>query len=72
MTARPVPDRGVSVSKEFDLGTKGNPVEGRLRLPGSATDALAALDDLIATSIIGRQEFARNLGLSVTDLVCFA
>ncbi|GAA3026955.1 MarR family winged helix-turn-helix transcriptional regulator [Streptomyces glomeratus] len=47
-------------------------MEGRLRLPGSATDALAALDDLIATSIIGRQEFARTLGLSVTDLVCFA
>ncbi|MEU6369805.1 MarR family transcriptional regulator [Streptomyces sp. NPDC046931] len=47
-------------------------MEGRLHLPASAADALAAMDDLIATSIVGQQEFARNLGLSVTDLICFA
>jgi DNA-binding MarR family transcriptional regulator len=38
----------------------------------SASDALSAMDDLIATSIVGQQELARNLGLSITDLVCFA
>ncbi|MBE4739148.1 MULTISPECIES: MarR family winged helix-turn-helix transcriptional regulator [Streptomyces] len=35
-------------------------------------DAIGAMDGLIATMIVGQQEFARNLGLSVTDLVCFA
>ncbi|WP_371582005.1 MarR family winged helix-turn-helix transcriptional regulator [Streptomyces sp. NBC_01314] len=35
-------------------------------------DAISAMDGLIATMIVGQQEFARNLGLSVTDLVCFA
>ncbi|MFD3695352.1 MarR family winged helix-turn-helix transcriptional regulator [Streptomyces sp. NPDC058646] len=41
--------------------------------PGAtAADAIAAMDGLIATSIVGQQEFARKLGVSVTDLVCFA
>ncbi|WP_405707141.1 MarR family transcriptional regulator [Streptomyces xanthophaeus] len=41
--------------------------------PGAtALDAIGAMDDLVAVSIVGQQEFARNLGLSVTDLVCFA
>jgi DNA-binding MarR family transcriptional regulator len=35
-------------------------------------EAIGAMDGLIATMIVGQQEFARNLGLSVTDLVCFA
>ncbi|WP_216591847.1 MarR family winged helix-turn-helix transcriptional regulator [Streptomyces brasiliscabiei] len=35
-------------------------------------DAIGAMDGLIATMIVGQQEFARKLGLSVTDLVCFA
>jgi DNA-binding MarR family transcriptional regulator len=39
---------------------------------GTASDALSAMDDLIATNIVAQQEFARNLGLSVTDLICFA
>ncbi|WP_406136185.1 MarR family winged helix-turn-helix transcriptional regulator [Streptomyces sp. NBC_01089] len=38
----------------------------------SASDAISAMDGLIATSLVGQQEFARNLGLSVTDLICFA
>lgn len=35
-------------------------------------EAIRAMDGLVATMIVGQQEFARNLGLSVTDLVCFA
>ncbi|TQE36516.1 MarR family winged helix-turn-helix transcriptional regulator [Streptomyces ipomoeae] len=38
----------------------------------SVPDAISAMDGLIATMLVGQQEFARNLGLSVTDLVCFA
>lgn len=41
--------------------------------PGAtAADAIGAMDHLIATSLVGQQEFARKLGLNVTDLVCFA
>lgn len=35
-------------------------------------DAIGAMDRMIATMIVGQQEFARRFGLSVTDLVCFA
>ncbi|MER6155792.1 MarR family transcriptional regulator [Streptomyces sp. NPDC001868] len=42
--------------------------ERRPTVPG----AISAMDGLIATMIVGQQEFARKLGLSVTDLVCFA
>lgn len=38
----------------------------------TAADAIGALDDLVATNLVGRQELARNLDLSVKDLVCFA
>lgn len=47
-------------------------MEGKNRPAASTSDAITAMDDLIATSIVGQQEFARNLGLSVTDLICFA
>ncbi|MCL7377668.1 MarR family winged helix-turn-helix transcriptional regulator [Streptomyces sp. 35G-GA-8] len=47
-------------------------MEGKPRSAASASDASSALDDLVASRIVGQQEFARNLGLSVTDLVCFA
>ncbi|GHG74709.1 MarR family winged helix-turn-helix transcriptional regulator [Streptomyces griseocarneus] len=47
-------------------------MEGKNRPAASASDAISAMDGLIATSIVGQQEFARNLGLSVTDLICFA
>ncbi|OQR60775.1 MarR family transcriptional regulator [Streptomyces maremycinicus] len=33
--------------------------------------ALAAMDDLIAASMVGQQEMAQRLGLNVTDLTCF-
>lgn len=46
--------------------------QGKPRPAVSAADAIGALDDLVATNLIGRQELARNLGLSVKDLVCFA
>ncbi|MEW2524763.1 MarR family transcriptional regulator [Streptomyces sp. NPDC047071] len=47
-------------------------MEGKRHPSASAQDVVAAVDDLVATSVIGQQEFARNLGLSVTDLICFA
>ncbi|MGW6605365.1 MarR family winged helix-turn-helix transcriptional regulator [Streptomyces sp. NPDC055036] len=47
-------------------------MEGKPRPAASASDASSALDDLVASRIVGQQEFARNLGLSVTDLICFA
>ncbi|MEU5050192.1 MarR family transcriptional regulator [Streptomyces sp. NPDC021096] len=47
-------------------------MEGKNRPAATASDAISAMDGLIATSIVGQQEFARNLGLSVTDLICFA
>ncbi|MFE9659868.1 MarR family transcriptional regulator [Streptomyces sp. NPDC005955] len=47
-------------------------MEGKPRPVASAADVLSALDDLVATNIVGKQEFARNLGLSITDLTCFA
>ncbi|MCX4763328.1 MarR family transcriptional regulator [Streptomyces sp. NBC_01275] len=34
--------------------------------------ALAAMDDLIAASMVGQQEMAQRLGLNVSDLTCFA
>ncbi|MFG2502311.1 MarR family winged helix-turn-helix transcriptional regulator [Streptomyces sp. NPDC048441] len=47
-------------------------MEGKPRPTAAAAEAIAALDDLVATNLVGREEFARNLGLSVKDLVCFA
>ncbi|MFV0131889.1 MarR family winged helix-turn-helix transcriptional regulator [Streptomyces sp. HMX87] len=46
-------------------------MEGKPR-PAVSSEAINALDDLIATSILGHQEFARKLGLNTTDLICFA
>lgn len=42
------------------------------RPAATAAQALAAMDDLIATSMVGQQEMAQRLGLNVTDLTCFA
>lgn len=42
------------------------------RPEASVPAAISAMDDLMATSMVAQQEFARNLGLSPTDLVCFA
>ncbi|MFF4956113.1 MarR family winged helix-turn-helix transcriptional regulator [Streptomyces sp. NPDC001222] len=46
-------------------------MEGKSRPAASASDAICALHDLVATSVVGQQELARNLGLSVMDLICF-
>ncbi|GAA0296270.1 MarR family transcriptional regulator [Streptomyces polychromogenes] len=47
-------------------------MEGTPRPETSVPAAISAMDDLIATSMVAQQEFARNLGLSPTDLICFA
>ncbi|MFJ5552177.1 MarR family winged helix-turn-helix transcriptional regulator [Streptomyces sp. NPDC093225] len=47
-------------------------MEGTIRPAASPAEAISAMDHLIATSMVGQQEFARQLGLGVTDLVCFA
>ncbi|MFJ3928362.1 MarR family winged helix-turn-helix transcriptional regulator [Streptomyces sp. NPDC090022] len=47
-------------------------MEGTLRPAASPAEAISAMDRLIATSMVGQQEFARNLGLGATDLICFA
>ncbi|MGW1024813.1 MarR family winged helix-turn-helix transcriptional regulator [Streptomyces sp. NPDC002577] len=47
-------------------------MDGNPRPAASVPDAISAMDTLIATSMVGQQEFARDLGLSVTDLICFA
>ncbi|MFD5570331.1 MarR family winged helix-turn-helix transcriptional regulator [Streptomyces cadmiisoli] len=41
------------------------------RPPATAAEALSAMDDLIAASLVGQQEMAQRLGLNVTDLTCF-
>ncbi|OQD53424.1 MarR family transcriptional regulator [Streptomyces phaeoluteigriseus] len=42
------------------------------RPPATPAQALSAMDDLIAASLVGQQEMAQRLGLNVTDLTCFA
>ncbi|MFI1698230.1 MarR family winged helix-turn-helix transcriptional regulator [Streptomyces bobili] len=41
------------------------------RPPATPAQALSAMDDLIAASLVGQQEMAQRLGLNVTDLTCF-
>ncbi|MFI1075631.1 MarR family winged helix-turn-helix transcriptional regulator [Streptomyces puniciscabiei] len=47
-------------------------MQGTPRPPATPAQALSAMDHLIAAHLIGQQELARRLGLSVTDLTCFA
>ncbi|MEU8431453.1 MarR family transcriptional regulator [Streptomyces sp. NPDC029216] len=47
-------------------------MEGTPRPAASVPAAIGAMDDLIATSMVAQQEFAKNLGLGPTDLICFA
>ncbi|MEV7992998.1 helix-turn-helix domain-containing protein [Streptomyces sp. NPDC086077] len=47
-------------------------MEGSPQPPAPVWAAINAMDDFVATAMFGQQEFARNLGLSVTDLICFA
>jgi DNA-binding MarR family transcriptional regulator len=42
------------------------------RPAATPAEAIAAMDDLIATHLLGQQEMAQRLGLNVTDLTCFA
>ena len=42
------------------------------RPTATPAQALSAMDHLIATSLIGQQEMAQQIGLNVTDLTCFA
>ncbi|MFJ3494884.1 MarR family transcriptional regulator [Streptomyces sp. NPDC086091] len=41
------------------------------RPSATPAQALAAMDDLIASHLVGQQETAQRLGLNVTDLTCF-
>jgi DNA-binding MarR family transcriptional regulator len=47
-------------------------MQSKPRPAATPAQALASMDHLIATSLIGRQELAQRLGLNVTDLTCFA
>ncbi|MFI2431785.1 MarR family transcriptional regulator [Streptomyces sp. NPDC018693] len=42
------------------------------RPTATPAQALSAMDDLIAASMVGQQEMAQRLGLNVTDLTTFA
>jgi DNA-binding MarR family transcriptional regulator len=41
------------------------------RPPATPAQALSSMDHLIATSLIGQQEMAQQVGLNITDLTCF-
>ncbi|MEE1941492.1 MarR family transcriptional regulator [Streptomyces sp. TRM 70361] len=45
-------------------------MEGRPRSEATADQALAAMDRLIALSLVGQHDIAQRLGLNVTDLTC--
>ncbi|GAA3809144.1 MarR family winged helix-turn-helix transcriptional regulator [Streptomyces phyllanthi] len=47
-------------------------MQGKPRPPATPAETLTAMDHLIATSMIGQQEMAERLGVTVTDLTCFA
>jgi DNA-binding MarR family transcriptional regulator len=47
-------------------------MQGKPRPPATPAQTLSAMDHLIAASMIGQQEMAQRLGLTVTDLTCFA
>lgn len=42
------------------------------RPTATPAQALSAMDDLIAGSMVGQQEMAQRLGVNVTDLTTFA
>lgn len=42
------------------------------RLPATPEQTLWAMDQLIATHLVGQHEIAQRVGLNVTDLTCFA
>jgi len=47
-------------------------MQAKPRPAATPAQALSAMDHLIATSLIGQQEMAQQIGLNVTDLTCFA
>ncbi|MFE5815831.1 MarR family winged helix-turn-helix transcriptional regulator [Streptomyces sp. NPDC056479] len=47
-------------------------MQAKPRPSASPAQALSAMDHLIATSMVGQQEIAAQVGLNVTDLTCFA
>ncbi|WP_405871252.1 MULTISPECIES: MarR family winged helix-turn-helix transcriptional regulator [unclassified Streptomyces] len=47
-------------------------MQAKPRPTATPAQALSAMDHLIATSLIGQQEMAQQIGLNVTDLTCFA
>ncbi|TXS41369.1 MarR family transcriptional regulator [Streptomyces sp. uw30] len=46
-------------------------MQAKPRPSASPAQALSAMDHLIATSMVGQQEIAAQVGLNVTDLTCF-
>ncbi|GAA2383094.1 MarR family transcriptional regulator [Streptomyces glaucosporus] len=46
-------------------------MEGKARPEATAEQALAAMDRLIALSLVGQHDIAQRLGMNVTDLTCF-
>jgi DNA-binding MarR family transcriptional regulator len=47
-------------------------MQGKPRPAATPAQTISAMDHLIATSMIGQQETAQRLGVTVTDLTCFA
>ncbi|MFI6080078.1 MarR family transcriptional regulator [Streptomyces sp. NPDC051217] len=45
-------------------------MNGKARPPATPAEALAAMDRLIATSLVAQHAIAQRLGLNVTDLTC--
>ncbi|GGK00969.1 putative HTH-type transcriptional regulator YcgE [Streptomyces camponoticapitis] len=45
-------------------------MDGKARPPATPAEALAAMDRLIATSLVAQHAIAQRLGLNVTDLTC--
>ncbi|MFD3518936.1 MarR family winged helix-turn-helix transcriptional regulator [Streptomyces sp. NPDC058653] len=45
-------------------------MEGKARPPATPAEARAAMDGLIATSLVAQHAIAQRLGLNVTDLTC--
>ncbi|MFD3498567.1 MarR family winged helix-turn-helix transcriptional regulator [Streptomyces sp. NPDC058676] len=47
-------------------------MQAKPRPTATPAQALSAMDSLVASHLLGQQEMAQRLGLSVTDLLCFA
>ncbi|PAZ16724.1 MarR family transcriptional regulator [Streptomyces sp. SA15] len=47
-------------------------MQAKPRPAATPAQALSAMDSLVAAHLLGQQEMAQRLGLTVTDLLCFA